>query len=337
MRDRERVLTWAHLTKQQATAIEGHQGTEGELRDFIEDNTSLKQLCEVGCRDEDSENIPVGREGVRTILNKLGHGSAAENAATRGVDEEVIRKGSANELSDLLGLTLSTTHNLINIFKDRSHTDVLLHPPIGSSRRVRLDILIDFFVKIVHFCRQNSFSARLLSTLWSIAYEVHTLVVLNKDTLKSSYGLFMSLMLIHSTRSPPYATKVFEPNQKTMVENFFSISYYQQYKMYLHVFIRVPLLTVTSVLPSKLLNLSQPSQPIPLSAAVEEEVWNDRQAVKKAEETTAAFRRKKEQRQLEEAIVDEKLQKLKVVLQDDCAADVNILEQRLAALEASYS
>jgi len=151
------------------------------------------------------------------------------------------------------------------------YDDSLLLSDKDPVAAVKNGILLDFASHVLLFAKAHCFDPPKMSTLFSIAINTHTKSMNRQCTDVESFEIFEKYIIQHSVSQPPSSEAVFNVDDVKAINQYFTDTYFRNYKMYLFVFVKGETAMVNSVYGKG--NVQFAATPRPLCEALLEEEW----------------------------------------------------------------
>ena len=93
-------------------------------------------------------------------------------------------------------------------------------------------IMLDYYMNLYSLCIENNFTLQQISTIMSIYYFIFSYSFSWISTEEKISEIFQEIIFYHSINNPPFSHKIFEKNQKTLLNNFFQNTFIKNFSFF---------------------------------------------------------------------------------------------------------
>ena len=93
-------------------------------------------------------------------------------------------------------------------------------------------IMLDYYMNLYNLCIENNFTLQQISTIMSIYYFIFSYSFSWISTEEKISEIFQEIIFYHSINNPPFSHKIFEKNQKTLLNNFFQNTFIKNFSFF---------------------------------------------------------------------------------------------------------
>ena len=93
-------------------------------------------------------------------------------------------------------------------------------------------IMLDYYMNLYNLCIENNFTLQQISTIMSIYYFIFSYSFSWISTEEKISEIFQEIIFYHCINNPPFSHKIFEKNQKTLLNNFFQNTFIKNFSFF---------------------------------------------------------------------------------------------------------